>query len=176
MPKLAPLHLMQWVAENRDQLRPPVGNKLVWKDTEFNVMIVGGPNTRKDYHVDPGEEFFFQLEGDMVLKVIEDGQPRDIPIKEGEIFLLPPNVPHSPQRFPDTVGLVLERRRASNERDHLRWYCEQCGEILYDESFHCTDLGTQLKPVIETFHGDEGLRTCAKCGAVMEVPVLSKAP
>lgn len=174
MPKLAPLHLLDWISENRDQLRPPVGNKLVYEDTEFNVMIVGGPNTRKDYHVDPGEEFFYQLEGDMVLKVIEDGTPRDIAIKEGEIFLLPPMVPHSPQRFPGTVGLVIERRRAANERDHLRWYCEQCGEILYDESFHCTDLGTQLKPVIEKFHGDEKLRTCAQCGAVMEVPTLSK--
>jgi 3-hydroxyanthranilate 3,4-dioxygenase len=175
MSKLSPLNLKAWIDENRELLKPPVGNKLVWQDTEFNVMIVGGPNTRKDYHIDPGEEFFYQIEGDMVLKVIENGVPRDIEIKEGEMFLLPSLVPHSPQRFANTVGMVVERSRASSERDHLRWYCESCGEILYDESFHCTDLGTQLKPVIERFHEDESLRTCKKCGAVMEVPTLAKS-
>lgn len=173
MPKIFPLNLKAWIDDNRELLKPPVGNKLVWEDTEFNIMIVGGPNTRKDYHIDPGEEFFYQIEGDMVLKVIEDGKPRDIKIKEGEIYLLAANVPHSPQRFPDTVGLVVERIRKPDERDHLRWYCEECGEILYDESFHCTNLGTQLKPVIEKFHGDETLRTCKKCNAVMEVPGAS---
>jgi len=173
MPKLSPLDLMGWIEEHRSELKPPVANKLIWKDTEFNVMIVGGPNTRKDYHIDPGEELFYQIEGDMVLKVIEDGEPRDIRIGQGEIFLLPPLVPHSPQRFANTVGMVVERNRRSDERDHLRWYCEQCGEILYDESFHCTDLGTQLKPVIEKFHGDASLRTCRACGAVMEVPTAA---
>ena len=165
-----PLNLRQWIQEHRDLLRPPVGNKLVWEDTEFTIMIVGGPNTRKDYHIDPGEEFFYQIEGDMVLKIIEEGKARDIPIREGEIFLLPPNVPHSPQRFSDTVGLVVERKRGEHEIDHLRWYCEACGEILHDEAFHCTNLGTQLKPVIERFHADQSLRTCGSCGAVMAVP------
>jgi 3-hydroxyanthranilate 3,4-dioxygenase len=175
MPQPSPLNLKAWISENRELLQPPVANKLVWQDTEFNVMIVGGPNSRKDYHIDPGEEFFYQIEGDMVLKVIEDGKPRDIIIREGEIFLLPALVPHSPQRFPDTVGMVVERKRAPHERDHLRWYCESCGEILYDESFHCTDLGTQLKPVIEKFHGDENLRTCKKCDEVMGVPALTRS-
>ncbi|HET9233713.1 MAG TPA: 3-hydroxyanthranilate 3,4-dioxygenase [Candidatus Eisenbacteria bacterium] len=170
MSQLTPLGLMAWIEEYRAELKPPVGNKLVWPDTEFNVMVVGGPNTRKDYHVDPGEEFFYQLQGDMVLKIIEDGKPRDIRIREGDIFLLPPGLPHSPQRFPDTVGLVIERRRRPGEIDHLRWYCESCGEILYDASFHCTNLGTQLKPIIEAFHADVAKRTCRKCGAVMSVP------
>lgn len=170
MAELSPLNLKDWIERNRHLLKPPVGNALVWPDTEFNIMIVGGPNTRKDFHVDPGEEFFYQLEGDMVLRVIEEGRPRDIAIREGEIFLLPALVPHSPQRFPQTVGLVVERRRAPHEIDHLRWYCEGCGAVLYDESFHCTDLGTQLKPIIERFHGDESLRTCKGCGAVLEVP------
>lgn len=169
-----PLNLVGWIEENRAFLKPPVANKLVWQDTEFNIMIVGGPNTRKDYHIDPGEEFFYQIEGDMVLKVIEDGEPRDIRIREGEIYLLPPNVPHSPQRFPDTVGMVVERRRTPDERDHLRWYCESCGEILFDSSFHCTDLGTQLKPIIEQFHESEDLRTCKTCGTVMEVPTAAR--
>lgn len=170
MPELNTLNLKGWIEENRHLLKPPVGNKLVWPDTEINVMIVGGPNTRKDYHIDPGEEFFYQIEGDMVLKIIEDGKPRDIAIKEGEMFLLPSMVPHSPQRFADTIGLVIERKRSAEEIDHLRWYCEECQEILYDESFHCTDLGTQLKPVIEKFHGDVSLRTCKNCNSVMEAP------
>ena len=175
MPKLSPLDLMGWIEEHRNELKPPVANKLVWKDTEFNVMIVGGPNTRKDYHIDPGEVLFYQLEGDMVLKVIEDGEARDIRIREGEIFLLPSLVPHSPQRFANTVGMVVERNRRADELDHLRWYCEGCGEILHDESFHCTDLGTQLKPVIERFHADESLRTCKACGTVMAVPETARA-
>ena len=170
-----PLNLNAWIEEHRAELKPPVGNKLVWQDTEFTVMIVGGPNQRKDYHVDPGEEWFYQIEGDMVLKVIEDGTPRDVVIREGEMFLLPALVPHSPQRFPDTVGMVIERRRRPDELDHLRWYCEGCGEVLHDESFHCTDLGTQLKPVIERFHADEALRTCDACGAVMAAPEPARA-
>lgn len=170
-----PLNLKAWIDENRRLLKPPVGNKLVWPDTEFNVMIVGGPNRRKDYHIDPGEEWFYQIEGDMVLKVMEDGKPRDITIKEGEMFLLPSLVPHSPQRFADTVGMVIERIRREDEKDHLRWYCESCGEVLYDESFHCTDLGTQLKPIIERFYHSEELRTCKACGTVMAVPEPAKA-
>ncbi len=170
MPISPPLNLKRWIEDNRHFLTPPVGNKLVWEDTEFTVMVVGGPNTRKDYHVDPGEEWFYQVEGDMVLKVMEDGASRDIAIREGEMFLLPSNVPHSPQRFPDTVGMVIERKRLEGELDHLRWYCESCGEVLYNESFHCTNLGTQLAPVIERFHADEALRTCKSCGAVMAVP------
>ena len=165
-----PLNLLGWIEENRHLLEPPVGNKLVWEDREFTVMVVGGPNTRKDFHVDPGEEFFHQIQGDMILKVIEDGKPRDIPIREGEIFLLPPLVPHSPQRFEGTVGMVVERKRAEHEKDHLRWYCEGCGSVLHDESFHCTDLGTQLKPIIERFHASEELRTCRKCRTMMAVP------
>lgn len=170
-----PLNLKTWIAENRSLLQPPVGNKLVWPDTEFNVMIVGGPNQRKDYHIDPGEEWFYQIEGDMVLKIMEKDQPRDVPIRQGEMFLLPALVPHSPQRFADTVGMVIERKRRPDERDHLRWYCEACGKVLYDESFHCTDLGTQLKPIIEKFHKSETLRTCKACGAVLSVPGPAKA-
>src|SRR5439155_18036645 len=107
----SPFNLKAWIDENRSLLKPPVGNKMVWKDSEIQVMIVGGPNRRKDYHVDPGEEFFYQIEGDMTLRIMDEGKPRDIPIREGEIFLLPPRVPHSPQRGANTVGMVIERQR-----------------------------------------------------------------
>ena len=167
---MPPINLKRWVDEHRDLLKPPVGNKMIWQDAEFLVMAVGGPNQRKDFHVEDGEEFFYQVEGDIVVRVIDDGKIREIPIKEGEMFLLPAGIPHSPQRPANTVGLVIERKRAEAERDHLRWFCEKCGEMLHDASFQLVDLGKQLKPLIENFYSDEQLRTCKKCGHVMQVP------
>ncbi len=165
-----PLNLRAWIEEHRDQLRPPVGNAMLFNEGEFLVMVVGGPNRRKDFHVEEGEEFFYQIHGDITLRVMEDGKVLDIPIREGEIFVLPPRVPHSPQRPENTVGLVVERRRKPGELDHLRWYCEQCGDVLHDAAFQLEDLGTQLKPIIENFYADETLRTCKRCGAVMQPP------
>jgi len=170
MAQLFPYNLKQWVEQNREQLRPPVGNKMVWRDTELLVMVVGGPNRRKDFHVEEGEEFFYQIEGDITLRIIEDGNPRDIPVREGEIFLLPPRVPHSPQRPENTVGLVIERVRRPGELDHLVWFCDDCGKQLHDAAFELEDLGKQLKPIIENYYADESLRTCKHCGAVMQVP------
>jgi 3-hydroxyanthranilate 3,4-dioxygenase len=170
MTKLAAFNLKGWIDEHRALLKPPVGNAIVWEDTEFIVMIVGGPNRRNDFHIDPAEEFFYQLEGDMILKVMEEGGPRDIPIREGEVLLLPALVPHSPQRVADTVGMVVERRRQADEIDHLRWYCDNCHHVLHDATLHVEDLGTQLKPIIESFYGDESLRTCRKCNSVLQPP------
>ncbi len=123
-----------------------------------------GPNSRSDYHVDEGEEFFYQLEGDITLRVLEHGRPRDIPIREGEIFLLPPRIPHSPQRPPNTVGLVLERRRLPDELDTFLWVCDRCGHELYRESFHLTDIVKQLPPIFSRYWGDPAHTTCKKCG------------
>ena len=170
MVRAIPCNLTAWIEEHRHLLKPPVGNRMVWKDTEFLVMIVGGPNRRKDYHIEDGEEFFYQIEGDITVRVMEDGQPRDIAIREGEIFLLPAGVPHSPQRPENTVGMVIERVRKPGELDHLRWYCEACGEVLHDAAFQLEDLATQLKPIIEDFYGDESLRTCKSCDSVMQPP------
>jgi 3-hydroxyanthranilate 3,4-dioxygenase len=163
-------NLRRWVAEHRDELKPPVGNKMVFRDAEFLVMVVGGPNRRKDFHVEEGEEFFYQIEGDITLRVMEQGRTRDIPIREGDVFLLPPRVPHSPQRPENTVGLVIERTRRRGELDHLMWFCESCGGTLHDAAFELEDLGRQLKPIIEGFYADEALRTCRSCGTVMPVP------
>lgn len=169
MPLISPFKLSAWIDQHREQLKPPVCNKMVWQDSELMVMIVGGPNNRKDYHIDPGEEFFYQIEGAMELRIIENGARKTIRIQEGEIFLLPANIPHSPQRFENTVGMVIERIRRQGELDHLRWYCEACDHVLYDESFQLTDLGTQLKPVIERFYSDEKKRTCTHCGTVLHI-------
>ncbi|MCS7027909.1 MAG: 3-hydroxyanthranilate 3,4-dioxygenase [Bacteroidia bacterium] len=170
---LSTFNLKKWIDEHRHLLKPPVGNAQIWKDAEFMVTIVGGPNARKDYHIDPGEEFFYQIEGDMVLKIVENGVHKDIEIKEGEIFLLPAFVPHSPRRFENTVGMVIERQRRPDEKDGLRWYCENCGEMLYETYFHLTDITTQLQPVFEQFYGNPELCTCKKCGTKMERPVKS---
>jgi 3-hydroxyanthranilate 3,4-dioxygenase len=161
-------NFQRWIDEHRDVLKPPVCNKRVFKESEFIVMVVGGPNIRKDYHYDEGEEFFYQLEGDMVLKVMEDGEPRDIHIREGEIFLLPPRVPHSPQRFENSIGLVIERERRQNEKDGLMWFCENCNHKLYEEYFHLENIETQFPPVFDRFFGSEENRTCRQCGTVME--------
>ncbi len=168
MHPLQAFNLRRWVDEHRAVLRPPVGNKRVFRDGDFVIMVVGGPNARKDYHVDPGEEFFFQLEGDIVLRIFQDGRPADIPIREGDVFLLPPNVPHSPQRPPDTVGLVIERQRRSGELDGFQWYCERCGHLLYQDFFQLTDIEKQFPALFERFYSSLERRTCRACGAVME--------
>ncbi len=160
-------NFQKWIDEHRDELKPPVANKRVFKDSEFIVMVVGGPNTRKDYHYDEGEEFFYQLEGEMVLKIQEDGKVRDIPIREGEIFLLPPRVPHSPQRFKNSIGLVIERERRPDEQDGLMWFCDNCNHKLYEEYFQLGNIETQFPPIFDRFFGSEQHRTCDNCGHIM---------
>lgn len=166
-----PFNIKQWIDEHRHMLKPPVGNVQVWEDSEFIVMVVGGPNSRKDYHVNEGEEFFYQLEGDIVVRIIDEGKPRDMLIKEGDIFLLPSNVPHSPQRGPNTVGMVIERKRETKELDGFQWYCENCGEKLYEEFEYVTDIVKQLPLVFERFYDNPDHSTCKNCGTRMERPV-----
>ncbi|MFO0843450.1 MAG: 3-hydroxyanthranilate 3,4-dioxygenase [Gemmataceae bacterium] len=158
-----PLNLSAWIDEHRHLLKPPVGNACVW-NSHFLVMVVGGPNARTDYHINPGEELFYQVEGDIVLRVLDDGTPRDIPIKQGELFLLPASVPHSPQRPAGTVGLVVEQPKAHAEEHHLRWYCKQCRATLHDVAFRPVDIGKQIKEALAGWAADAGLRTCKACG------------
>ncbi len=159
----------QWIDEHRDLLRPPVGNKCI-VDGDFIVMVVGGPNSRTDYHFDEGPEFFYQIEGEMVLKVQEDGNARDIPIRAGEIFYLPPCVPHSPQRMANSIGLVIERKRLPHEKDGLLWYCEKCNHKLYQEFFTLNSIEKDFPPVFERFYGSAEARTCKSCGHVNPAP------
>lgn len=170
MRALKAIDFKKWIDEHREVLKPPVCNKVVYQDGEFIVMVVGGPNRRKDYHYDEGEEFFYQLEGEMVLKTMQDGRPVDIPIRAGEIFLLPARVPHSPNRFEGSVGLVIERRRRDGERDGLMWFCENCHEMLYEEYFELRDIEQDFPPVFDRFFGSRDNRTCKRCGTVMEPP------
>ncbi len=170
MRTLKPINFRKWIDEHRELLKPPVCNKLVFEDAETIVMVVGGPNSRKDFHYDPGEELFYQIEGDMLLKTVQNGAPVDITIREGEMFLLPATIPHSPQRFSDTVGLVVERKRLPDEEDGFIWFCEVCHQKLYEEYFHLTNIETQLKPVFDRFYASEDNHTCMNCGAVMKTP------
>lgn len=165
-----PFNFKQWIDEHRHLLKPPVGNKLIWEDAEFIVQVVGGPNSRKDYHYDEGEEFFYQIEGEILVKIQEDGKSVDVPIREGEIFLLPPKVPHNPIRGENTVGLVIERQRRNGEKDGLMWFCENCNEKLYEEYFELEDITTQFQGVFKRFYSDENLRTCDNCETVMQLP------
>lgn len=171
MPIQRPFSFKKWIDENRHLLKPPVGNQVVYKTADdIIVMVVGGPNKRKDYHYNESEEFYYQLEGNMTLKIIEDGKPVDIPINEGDIFMLPGRTPHSPQRPENTVGLVIELVREKKEDDAFMWFCESCGHKLYEEFLHVDDIVTQLPPVMNRFYGSEELRTCKSCGTVMEKP------
>jgi 3-hydroxyanthranilate 3,4-dioxygenase len=168
--RLMPINFRKWIDENRHLLKPPVGNRQIWENREFMVTVVGGPNARTDFHINEGEEFFYQVEGDIVVRVMEKGKPKDIEIREGDIFLLPPKVPHSPRRPAGTVGLVLERKRLEGELDGFVWYCQGCGHKLYEEFFHLTNIVTQLPPVFERFYSSEANRTCNSCGIRMERP------
>jgi 3-hydroxyanthranilate 3,4-dioxygenase len=170
-----PFSLKKWIDDNRHLLKPPVGNQQVYKgNDDYIVMVVGGPNSRKDYHFQDGEELFYQLEGDITLKTMQDGKNVDVHIKEGDMFLLPPHIPHSPQRGPNTIGLVIERYRKPTEKDSCQWYCENCNNKLYEEFFNLKDIVKELPLIFEKFYSDTSLRTCKNCGTVMEPPKAAR--
>jgi 3-hydroxyanthranilate 3,4-dioxygenase len=171
---LPPINLKRWIDEHRHLLKPPVGNQVVYKDSEFIIMVVGGPNARKEFHYNEGEEFFYQIQGDMVLPIRENGKTRNIEIREGEIFLLPPRVEHSPQRYAGTVGLVIERVRHAGERDACSWYCETCEQLLHRATFDLHDIVSELPLLIDSFYSNSNLCTCKHCGTVMQPPGLKE--
>ncbi len=164
-----PFNLQKWIDENRDLLKPPVGNKNLYKEAgDYIVMIVGGPNARKDYHYNETEELFYQLEGDIEVTIQEDGKAVKIPIKEGEMYLHPAKVPHSPARPANTVGLVIERKRQPDHTDGLMWFCDNCNHKLHDTYFPLVDVEKDFQPRFREFFNSEELRTCDNCGTVME--------
>ncbi|MGB5624995.1 MAG: 3-hydroxyanthranilate 3,4-dioxygenase [Woeseiaceae bacterium] len=170
MKSLTAFNLAEWIDKHRDQLRPPVCNQQVFEENDFIVMIVGGPNSRNDYHLDEGPELFYQIEGHMILRVVDDGERKDIAIGEGEMLLLPPRVPHSPQRFANTVGLVVERKRLDHELDAFMWFCDNCNNKLYEESVFVDDIVNQLPPIFDRFYSSKQNRRCDRCGTIMPKP------
>jgi len=165
---LKPFNFQAWIKENEHLLKPPVGNKQLFPQTDgMVVMIVGGPNQRVDFHDDPVEEFFHQLRGDMMLKIHDRGKIEDIVIREGDVFLLPPHMRHSPQRpVPGSVGLVVEGTRREEDRDGFEWFCFACGERVHRVELQVKDIVKDLPPLFTAFYGSEAARTCRQCGTV----------
>lgn len=155
-------HLPTWFETNKERFQPPICNKMMYGDGQLKVMFVGGPNVRKDYHLDEGEEFFFQMKGNAELPIMEQGKPKNVKINEGYVFLLPKCIPHSPQRTENSMGLVIERDRIKGEEmDGMCWYCEPPNEteVLYEKFFYCSNLGKQLGPIVKIFKESEECRT-----------------
>ena len=165
-----PFNLHQWIEENRDLLKPPVNNKNLYIESgDYIIMVVGGPNARKDFHFNESEELFYQLEGDIQVNVQLQGKVVEYKIKEGEIFLLPANIPHNPVRGANTVGLVIERKRTVDMSDGLFWYCESCNHPLKSYRFFLDNIEKDFLPRFKEFYSSETMRTCEKCGTTMEV-------
>ena len=164
-----PFNLNQWIDENRELLKPPVGNKNLYVESgDYIVMIVGGPNSRKDYHYNETEELFYQIKGNIIVKTQQNGSLVEYEINEGEMFLLPAKVPHSPVRTEGSVGLVIERKREKDHKDGLLWFSESANHLLYEEYFHLTNIEKDFLPIFKKFYTNKKLRTCPITGEVME--------
>lgn len=161
---MPPIDIRRWVEEHRDELKPPVGNKYLYDGEDFFVMVIAGPNARNDFHMTDSEEYFFQLKGDIVVTIRDADGLRHVPIREGETFFIPGGIPHSPQRPPDTIGVVVERRRPVGEIEHLQFYCPKCSELVYDKAFDCDDIVEHFARAMEEFWADPELSTCGSCG------------
>jgi 3-hydroxyanthranilate 3,4-dioxygenase len=164
---LAPFNLRRWLDANAQLLKPPVSNKLVFENTGMVVQVIGGPNQRVDFHDDPVEEFFYQLKGDMVLKIAQDRRIIDVPIREGDVFLIPPHARHSPQRpIPGSIGLVVEGTRRADDVDAFEWFCFACGSMVHRVELVVTNIVTDLPPLFAAFYADAAARRCKECGAI----------
>lgn len=166
-----PFNLHEWIEANRDSLKPPVGNKNLYKDADdYIVMIVAGPNARKDYHYNETEELFYQLEGEIEIHIQDDGEKKTLKLGPGDMYLHPGGIPHSPVRHEGSIGLVVERKRADMEVDDgLLWYCDHCNNKLYEAYFTLEDIEKDFLKHFEHFYNSKELRTCDNCGTVMEV-------
>ena len=167
MVNLESTNFPDWIEQNKHLLKPPVGNKQMFPTgDDFITMVVGGPNSRNDFHVDPYEEFFYQIKGTMHVDVMTDDGPARVDINEGEMWVLPRNMPHSPQRDADSIGLVIERVREPGTLEKFRWYCANCSAIVHEVELQVTDIVEDLPPVFKAFYDSEDARTCPTCGTV----------
>ena len=167
---LPPIDLMKWIEQHRHEMVPPVSNKYLYDGEDFFVMIINGPNSRNDFHQSNSEEFFYQLKGDIVVRIIEDGKIKDVPVREGQTFFVPGNMSHSPTRPPNTLGLVVERRRPPGETEHLQFYCDNCHALVEDIEFDCKDIVDHFKQAMEDFWADPKRSTCRNCGRRVTKP------
>lgn len=168
---LKPFNLYQWIEAHRDLLKPPVGNRNLYKDAEdYIVMVVAGPNARKDYHYNETEELFFQLEGEIEVHIQNDNQKQTLHLKPGDMYLNPAKIPHSPVRHKNSIGLVVERKRKHlNIKDGLMWFCDHCNHKLHEVYFPLNDIENDFLNHFKHFYSSKELRTCNHCGTVMPV-------
>lgn len=171
---LPPINIWKWVEEHRDRLKPPVGNEYLYDGDGFFVMVIGGPNARNDFHLSGSEEYFFQIKGDIVVRIIEDGKIKDVPVREGETFFIPGGVPHSPTRPPGTIGVVVELRRPPGVTEHQQFYCAKCQGLVFDKEFDCADIVENFAQSMEDFWADPALSTCKNCGTRVRKPTPIK--
>lgn len=171
MSVMPPINLKEWVREHRSELKPPVGNKYLYDGTDFFVMVIAGPNARNDFHISASEEYFYQVEGEITVRIREDGKITDYKLREGETFFIPPNVPHCPVRPPNTLGVVVERVRPAGETEHVVFYCAKCGELVEDVEFDCKDIVEHFRDTMEAFWQDDQRRRCKSCGTKVEKPI-----
>ena len=165
-----PLDLAQWIAANASSFRPPVANKVVFPGSEFIFMVVRGPNARNDFHINPGDEIFYQLEGTIAVDVRhDDGRIERRLVGAGDVMLVPGGTAHSPLRPPDTWGVVIERTRREGEIDQIVWFCPKCGNELRRAPFALSDIETELTTIIDAFNADVDARRCRRCGNVLPV-------
>jgi 3-hydroxyanthranilate 3,4-dioxygenase len=164
-----PINFAKWIEASKHLLKPPVGNQYLYCGEDFIVMVIGGPNTRNDFHVNTTEEWFYQVKGDIAVRVREGGKMRDVVIREGETWLCPALLPHRPQRPAETIGLVIEAQRPPGDKDHLVFYCDKCGELVHDAEFLMNDIVVHFAKIMEEFwSGPVSARTCRACGTVVE--------
>ncbi|MEU1735303.1 3-hydroxyanthranilate 3,4-dioxygenase [Streptosporangium sp. NPDC020145] len=165
---IPPIDFTKWIDEHAHLLKPPVGNKVIFEGAnDLIVMVVGGPNARTDFHVDPYEELFYQVRGNMHINVMTEDGPETVHVKEGQMWLLPPNLPHSPQRPEEgSVGFLVERIRPEGVLEKFRWYCQDCNAVVHEVELQVRDIVSDLPPIFQAFYDDEKARTCGDCGAL----------
>ncbi len=170
------INLLKWIDEHPEAFTPPVMNKQFFHESSDAIIFVSkGPNTRNDFHVNPTEELFFQLKGDIAVRVrpLDGSEPHNVIVREGELFLLPRWVPHRPQRPAGTLGLIVEFPRGFDEngnpqKDGLQWYCPQDDELVYEDYFELKHIDRDLHRIMDDFwDGPEERRTCKECGYVI---------
>ena len=163
-----PLNFGRWLDDNAHRLKPPVGNQQIWQDADFMVTVVGGPNGRSDFHDDPTEEYFHQFKGNAHLLLWDRGRYERVDLKEGDIFLLPPHVHHSPQRpEPGSLCLVIERQRPAGADDAFQWCCASCGTVIQRLMVTLQSIVDDLPPLYQRFYdSDVEARRCTQCGEI----------
>ena len=170
-----PIDLKKWIDQNADKFQPPVSNQYLYDGRDFFVMVIKGPNARNDFHLVDSEEYFYQLKGDIKVRIRQGDRIVDYIVRQGETFFIPANIPHSPQRPPDTIGVVVERRRPPGEKEHVIFYCENCGALVEDIHFDCADIVEHFSQAMLDFWNDDVRRTCKKCGTKVEKPQPMKS-